>query len=127
MTKSQLIDRVASRTRRVSKRDIEIVVGTIFGSMTEALMRDERIEIRGFGSFHVRILKAREGFNPKTREQILIPERRKPLFRAAKELRERINRPADPHSSEGVTDVDPGGALGGKGRITRKLGPGPQP
>ncbi len=47
MTKSQLIERVASRTRHVSKRDIETVVDTIFGSMTEALVRRERIEIRG--------------------------------------------------------------------------------
>ncbi len=47
MTKSQLIERVASRTRHVSKREIETVVDTIFGSMTEALVRRERIEIRG--------------------------------------------------------------------------------
>ncbi len=109
MTKSQLVERVASRTRDVSKRNIETVVDTIFGSMTEALVRGERIEIRGFGSFRVRVLKAREGFNPKTREQIQIPARRKPLFRVAKELRERINLSTDPHSGEGVADVDSGG------------------
>ena len=81
MTKSQLIERVASRTRHVSKRDIETVVDTLFGSMTEALVRGERIDIRGFGSFQVRVRKAREGLNPKTREQIQIPARRKPFFR----------------------------------------------
>ena len=77
MTKSQLVETVASRARHISKRDIEIVVDTLFGSITEALVRGERIEIRGFGSFRVRVLKAREGFNPKTREPIQILERRK--------------------------------------------------
>ncbi len=91
MTKSQLIEMLASRTRHISKRDIEIVVDTLFGSMAEALVRDERIEIRGFGSFQVRVRKAREGFNPKTRERIQIPARRRLLFRVAKELYERIN------------------------------------
>ncbi len=91
MTKSQLIEMVVSRTRHISKRDIEIVVDTIFGSMAEALVRGERIEIRGFGSFRVRVREAREGLNPKTRERFQIPARRRPLFRVAKELHERIN------------------------------------
>jgi integration host factor subunit beta len=91
MTKSQLIERVASRTRHISKRDIEIVVDTLFGSMAEALVRGERIEIRGFGSFRVRVREAHEGLNPKTRERIQIPARRRLLFRVAKELHERIN------------------------------------
>ena len=91
MPKSQLIEMVASRTRHISKTDIEIVVDTLFGSMTEALVRGERIEIRGFGSFRVRVREAHEGFNPKTRERVQIPARRRPLFRVAKELRERIN------------------------------------
>ncbi len=109
MTKSQLIERVASRMRHVSKRDIEAVVDTIIGSMTEALVRGERIEIRGFGSFRVRVLKAREGFNPKTREPNQISARRMLLFRVAKELRERINLSTVPHSGQGVADIDSGG------------------
>ncbi len=92
MTKSQLIEMVASRMRHISKTDIEIVVDTFFGSMTEALVRGERIEIRGFGSFRVRVREAHEGLNPKTRERIQIPARRKTLFRVAKKLHERINR-----------------------------------
>ncbi len=91
MTKSQLIEMVASRTRHISKTDLEIVVDTLFGSMTEALVRGERIEIRGFGSFRVGVRKAYAGFNPRTRERIQIPARRRLLFRVAKELHERIN------------------------------------
>ncbi len=123
MTKSQLVERVASSARHISKRDIEIVVDTLFGSMMEALVRGERIEIRGFGSFRVRVRKAREGFNPKTREPIPIPAKRKPLFRVAKELRERINLSTVSRSTEGAVDIDCGGASGGKQRFEKKLDP----
>ncbi len=59
--------------------------------MPAALVRGERIAIRGFGSFRARVREAREGLNPETRERVQIPARRRPLFRVAKELRERIN------------------------------------
>ena len=59
--------------------------------MTEALVRGERIEIRGSGAFGP-VREAREGLNPKTRDRIQVPARRRPLFRVAKELHERINR-----------------------------------
>ena len=70
MTKSQLIETVASKLENVSKKDIEIIVETIFSCMTDALTRDERIEIRGFGSFVSKIRDAREGRNPKTGEKV---------------------------------------------------------
>ena len=68
MTKSGLIEKVAERTPHISKKDTEVVVNTIFDSMTEALKQGERIEIRGFGSFQVKVREAREGRNPKTGE-----------------------------------------------------------
>ena len=73
MTKRGLIERVAEQTSHISKRDTEIVVNTIFDSMKEALKRGERIEIRGFGSFQVKVREAREGRNPKTGEDVHIP------------------------------------------------------
>ena len=66
MTKSGLIEKVAEQTPHISKKDTEVVVNTIFDSMTEALKEGERIEIRGFGSFQVKLREAREGRNPKT-------------------------------------------------------------
>ena len=66
MTKSGLIEKVAERTPHISKKDTEVIVNTIFDAMTEALKKGERIEIRGFGSFQVKIRDAREGRNPKT-------------------------------------------------------------
>ena len=91
MTKSDLIERVAARVPHISKKDTETVVNTIFDSMTEALRGADRIEIRGFGSFQVKLREAREGRNPKTGEEVRIPAKRTPFFKVGKELKERID------------------------------------
>lgn len=91
MTKSGLIEKVADRTPHVSKKDTEIVVNTIFDSMTEALKAGQRIEIRGFGSFQVKVREAREGRNPKTGEEVYIPAKRTPFFKVGKELKEMVD------------------------------------
>jgi integration host factor beta subunit len=96
MTKSGLIERVAELTPHISKKDTEVVVNTIFDSMTEALKQGERIEIRGFGSFQVKIREAREGRNPKTGEEVQIPAKRTPFFKVGKELKEKVD---DNHST----------------------------
>ena len=92
MTKSGLIEAVAERTPHISKKDTEIVVNTIFDSMTEALKSGERIEIRGFGSFQVKIREAREGRNPKTGERVDVPAKVVPYFKPGKDLRELVNK-----------------------------------
>ena len=84
MTKSGLIEKVAELTPHVSKKDTEIVVNTIFDAMTEALRQGERIEIRGFGSFQVKVREAREGRNPKTGEEVQIPPSARPSSRSAR-------------------------------------------
>jgi len=94
MTKSGLIEKVAERTPHISKKDTEVVVNTIFDSMTEALRRGERIEIRGFGSFQVKVREARDGRNPKTGEMVNIPAKRTPFFKVGKELKEMVDRTA---------------------------------
>ena len=90
MTKSDLIERVAIKVPHISKKDTETVVNTIFDCMTEALRKGDRIEIRGFGSFQVKVREAREGRNPKTGEEVKIPAKRTPFFKVGKELKERI-------------------------------------
>jgi integration host factor beta subunit len=92
MTKSGLIEKVADRTPHISKKDTEVVVNTIFDAMTEALRRGERIEIRGFGSFQVKVREARDGRNPKTGEMVNIPAKRTPFFKVGKELKEMVDR-----------------------------------
>ena len=91
MTKSELIVAVAERTSRIPKKDAAAVVDTIFESMTQTLRRGERIEIRGFGSFQIKIHPAHDGRNPATGQPMPIPARRRPFFKASKELRELLN------------------------------------
>lgn len=91
MTKSQLIETVATKLTSIPKKEVEIAVDTIFNSMTDALVHDERIEIRGFGSFVAKTREAREGRNPKTGEKVFVPRKRTPFFTVGKELKERVN------------------------------------
>ena len=90
MTKSQLVDEVSSRTGQPHKA-IESAVHTIFESMVDALGRDERVEIRGFGNFTIRQYKAYTGRNPKTGEKVALDGKYVPHFKPGKELRERVN------------------------------------
>ncbi len=100
MTKSGLIEDVARQTPHISKKDTEVVVNTIFDSMIEALKEGDRIEIRGFGSFQVKVREAREGRNPKTGEEVPILPRRVVVFRASHVLKSRI--------SSALTETDEG-------------------
>ena len=115
MTKSDLIERVAERVPQISKKDTELVVNTIFDSMTEALRGSDRIEIRGFGSFQVKVREAREGRNPKTGEEVRIPAKRTPFFKVGKELKERID--AAWRASGGGSNDESGGGGGVSGSV----------
>ena len=92
MTKSELIDEIARRTDTFSRKDLEVIVNTIFDSLTSALVRGDRVEIRRFGSFSVRHRDARRGRNPRTGEPVDIPARRVPFFTVGKNLRERVDQ-----------------------------------
>ena len=92
MTKSQLIDRVCARAPTMPRREVEAMVQSVFEAMLDGLKRQQRIEIRGFGSFAVKVREAREGRNPKTGQKVQVPRRRSPSFTAGKELRERLNK-----------------------------------
>ncbi len=92
MTKSKLIEEVAKALPGMSKRDVEIVVDTIFKAMTDALVRRDRVEIRGFGSFIAKKRRAREGRNPRKPDvKVSVPQKHVPFFTCGKELRERVN------------------------------------
>jgi integration host factor subunit beta len=90
ITKSELIERL-SDTQQLPKGKAELVVNVLFDSMSGALERGERIEIRGFGSFEVRSYKPYEGRNPRTGETVHVKAKRLPFFKVGKELRESIN------------------------------------
>jgi integration host factor subunit beta len=90
MTKADLVDEVV-RAAEVSKKHAEAIVNTVFDSIVEALQRDEKIELRGFGSFRVRRRRSRQGRNPKTGDRVQVPEKRIPYFKPGKDLKDLIN------------------------------------
>jgi integration host factor subunit beta len=91
VTKRDLIEEVAQQYPRFSRRDAEVMVNAVFDSMTDALAKGERIEIRGFGSFIVKQRAAREGRNPRTGEVVSVAAKKVPLFKVGKELRLRVD------------------------------------
>lgn len=90
MNKSELIERVAEKTK-VTKKRAEDVVNLIFDVMTMAMVRGERIEIRGLGSFVVKEYGAYTGRNPRTGESIQVKPKKLPFFKVGKELKERVD------------------------------------
>ena len=90
MTKADLVEEVV-RVSDVSKKHAEIIVNTVFSSIIDALQRDDKIELRGFGSFRVRRRRSRQGRNPKTGDRVEVPEKRIPYFKPGKELKDLIN------------------------------------
>ena len=91
MTKSELIDLIARRQDQVPAKDVELAVNLILETLTEALVVDDRIEIRGFGSFTLHHRKPRIGRNPKTGAAVSLPSKRVPHFKPGKELKESID------------------------------------
>jgi integration host factor subunit beta len=100
MTKRDLIEEVVKLHPQFSRRDAEVMVNAVFDSMTDALSRGDRIEIRSFGSFVVKHRQAREGRNPKTGTIVSVSAKRVPFFKVGKELRLRVNgQPWTPEDS----------------------------
>lgn len=91
MTKAQLIGIVAEKFRHLPRSKIKDMVDAVFDSISNALSRDCRIEIRGFGVFNTKIRRAREGRNPRTGGGVRVPKKRVPSFRAGKDLKDRAN------------------------------------
>lgn len=92
MTKRDLIKEINDRFPHLSRFDSEVIVNTVFDALIAALQREERIEIRGFGSFVVKHRRARDGRNPKSGEIVSVSSKRVPFFKVGKELRLRVNR-----------------------------------
>ena len=99
MTKAELITQLTDEIPALTRRQVEVVVNTIFDSMRNALTRGDKIEIRGFGSFKLRARRMKEGRNPKTGEAVLVPPKKVPFFKVGKELRHMVNGSSSPQES----------------------------
>ncbi|WP_138380867.1 integration host factor subunit beta [Luteithermobacter gelatinilyticus] len=91
MIKSELINRLVEANPHLYQRDVERIVNTIFEEITNALAEGNRVELRGFGAFSVKYRPARSGRNPRTGENVHVPEKYVPYFKTGKDLREKLN------------------------------------
>lgn len=89
MTKNELIEQLAEMAS-IPRIKAATIVDTIFNTMTEALMKDDRIEIRGFGTFSNRQYEARKGRNPSTGRSIRVQPKKLPHYKMAKELKNEL-------------------------------------
>jgi integration host factor subunit beta len=92
MIKSELIRRIFSQNPHLYERDIEKVVNAIFDELVEALRRGDRVELRGFGAFSVKLRGPRHGRNPRTGAVVAVAKKAMPFFKTGKEMRARLNR-----------------------------------
>jgi integration host factor subunit beta len=92
MIKSELIQRIAAQNPHLYQRDIEKIVNIVLDSIVDAMARGDRVELRDFGTFSVRVREGRVGRNPKTGEAITVGGKAFPYFRAGKEMGRRLNR-----------------------------------
>ena len=91
MTKSDIINEVADGTG-LTKVEIEAVLDGVILSISEALKRGERVDLRGFGSFVIKQRAARDARNPATREIVKLKERFIPAFKVSKILTNVVNK-----------------------------------
>ena len=95
MTKSELIERIATHQKQLSPKDVELAVKMIIEYMALSLAGGNRIEIRDFGSFSLHYREPRRGRNPKTGDVVDLVGKYVPYFKPGKEMRERVNQNAN--------------------------------
>ncbi|MBU2590858.1 MAG: HU family DNA-binding protein [Nitrospinota bacterium] len=91
MTKVELAEKLSRKLNLTVKETTEII-NIFFGEIVDALASGDKVELRGFGSFRIRHRAAREGRNPKSGEQVIVPAKVVPFFRMGKELKELLNK-----------------------------------
>jgi integration host factor subunit beta len=91
MTKSQLIQRIAELNPHLYQRDVERIVSTVFDEISTALADGDRVELRGFGAFSVKVRDSRVGRNPRTGATVSVARKAVPFFKTGKQLRDMLN------------------------------------
>lgn len=95
MTRSKLINRLATLFPQLKHQDAVLVVKAILDSLSEQIARGGRVEVRGFGSFNLSQRPPRLGRNPKTGEIVAVPAKQRPHFKPGIELKEPVNASAE--------------------------------
>ena len=91
MTRSHLIAKLAKHYPQLVAKDAELAVKAILDAIAMTMVKGERAEIRGFGSFGINYRSARTGRNPKTGVKLAVPAKAAPRFKAGRELRKRVD------------------------------------
>ncbi len=91
MNKSELVAAMAAKTGE-TKKSAEANLNAFTEAVEEALVKGEKVQLVGFGSFEVRKKAARKGRNPRTKEEIKIPASKAPAFKAGKALKDKVNK-----------------------------------
>ena len=97
MRKPELIDELAKATG-LTKQKSEVIVETVFEGITAALVKGNKVELRGFGNFKVRQHPARTGRNPRVGIAVYVPAKKVAHFKTSKRLRNLLNAPVHPVS-----------------------------
>ena len=92
MNKSDLILKILESEPNLFKKDASKIVNVFFDTISEAISRGERVELRGFGVFDVKEREARIARNPKNGEAVAVPAKKVPFFRMGKDMKNRINK-----------------------------------
>ncbi|MDD4600297.1 DNA-binding protein HU [bioreactor metagenome] len=90
MNKTELVASVAEKAG-MTKKDAEKAINALFVSVEEALAKDDKVQIIGFGTFEVKAREERKGRNPQTGAEITIPASKTPVFKAGKGLKDAVN------------------------------------
>jgi integration host factor subunit beta len=106
MVKSELINHIADRQESLSRKDVELAVNEVLERVSGALSANERIEIRGFGSFSLHHRPPRKAHNPKTGERVFTEAKYTPHFKPGKEMRDRVNESRSLHPIVDNDDSD---------------------
>jgi len=93
MIRSELVAKVA-QDNNLSKTHAERVVATVIDTITQALVHDNRVELRGFGVLSVRHRNPRKARNPKTGSGVQVSAKRVPFFKAGKAVKDALNKKA---------------------------------
>lgn len=91
MNKAELIEAIASKTE-LTKTDVDKVVSSLIDVITDALVKGDKVSLKGFGNFEVRQREARMGRNPKTGETMEIAASKAPAFKASTALKKAVNK-----------------------------------
>jgi DNA-binding protein HU-beta len=91
MNKAELVANIAAKSE-LSKKDAEKALNAFIDSVQEALVKGDKVQLVGFGSFEVRERAARKGRNPQTKAEITIPASKAPVFKVGKAFKDVVSK-----------------------------------